>query len=94
MREGGAAEVMFAGRKEGEAPGRTRGRQGGEGSGFSTPHGCMDRMDRCCRQKAKPLMNVAAASGDLPGEPSGLAGLSLTSTGEAPVGSGVGGAST
>lgn len=54
----------------------------------------MDRMDRCCRQKAKPLMNVAAASGDLPGEPSGLAGLSLTSTGEASVGSGVGGAST
>lgn len=30
--------MMFAGRKEGEAPGRTRGRQGGEGSGFSTPH--------------------------------------------------------
>lgn len=73
---------------------KARPQEGPEAGREARALGSPPRMHRCCRQKAKPLMNVAAASGDLPGEPSGLAGLSLTSTGEAPVGSGVGGAST
>lgn len=62
-------EVMFArGGKTAEAPGRARGRRGGEGSGFSTAR-------RRCRRKAKSLMNKLAA---LRGSPPGALGTRWT----------------